>query len=192
MRIKNKIQKGGQYIPTPVLTSFGWHNKGADPLPLATDISAGYNEYIFGRTTPTNDFVVSTGLAGGPPGLQMTMPTGFGGTCGTKMIGGGKESLKKKKMMMEKLRLYEEDKNMHSKEKRLFERKKTEYERKKMKLCEKKIHREIVKMREKREKKMIMEMKKKLMMIEKKKKMMMMMEKKKMMMMEKKKKMIMM
>ena len=88
---KKKNQKGGQYIPTYVLSSNDWHNKATNPIPLATDISVGYNEYIFGRTTPTNDFVVSTGLSEGKYGLEMTMPSGFSGSCGTKMMGGSKQ-----------------------------------------------------------------------------------------------------
>jgi uncharacterized Rmd1/YagE family protein len=38
----------------------------------AVDLNVGVNEYIFGRTTPNNKFVVSTGLVNKPFGVEMT------------------------------------------------------------------------------------------------------------------------
>jgi hypothetical protein len=58
-------------IPLYSETSPDWHNKG-QKLPYAVDLNAGINEYIFGRTTPNNKFVVSTGLVNKPYGIEMT------------------------------------------------------------------------------------------------------------------------
>lgn len=75
---KKKNLKGGsdsnQDIPLPTLTSLDWHNKGQQPIPYTADTSVGINEYQFGRTTPTNNFIVSSGLVLGKDGLEMTAP----------------------------------------------------------------------------------------------------------------------
>jgi hypothetical protein len=62
-------------IPVYSQTSPGWNSiKGEEAgyQPFAVDMDVGYNEYIFGRTTPNNDFVVTTGLVKDPMGFQMT------------------------------------------------------------------------------------------------------------------------
>jgi hypothetical protein len=59
------------HIPLYSDTSPGWHNEG-QKSPYAVDLSVGVNEYTFGRTTPNNKFVVSTGLVNKPFGIEMT------------------------------------------------------------------------------------------------------------------------
>ena len=58
-------------IPLYSETSPDWHNEGQKSS-YAVDLNAGINEYIFGRTTPNNKFVVSTGLVNKPFGIEMT------------------------------------------------------------------------------------------------------------------------
>ena len=58
---KIKKMKGGENIPLYTLTSSDWHNQGMPPS-YAVNLDVGINEYIFGRTTPDNKFVVATGL----------------------------------------------------------------------------------------------------------------------------------
>ena len=91
-----------QTIPTYSLTSPDWHNANQKPIPLATSASAGYNEYIFGRTTPDNKFIVATGLVPGPYGLEMV-----GGSKAKKMkkpVDKFKpDILKLKKILLDKL-----------------------------------------------------------------------------------------
>jgi hypothetical protein len=51
-----------------------WHYPGTpeSQIPYAIDSSAGINEYQFGRTTPDNKFIVSTGLVKTNVGIEMT------------------------------------------------------------------------------------------------------------------------
>jgi hypothetical protein len=80
---KKKIQRGGdQYIPTYTLTTQDWHLSDQVP-PYAVDLNAGINSYVFGRTTPNNDFVVATGLVNNCNGVEM--------------VGGKKKKVKGKK-----------------------------------------------------------------------------------------------
>ena len=61
-------------IPLYTQTSYDWHcNKNQNPKPYAVDLNVGTNEYIFGRVTPDNKFIVSTGLINDPKpyGIQM-------------------------------------------------------------------------------------------------------------------------
>ena len=61
-------------IPLYTQTSYDWHcNKNQNPKPYAVDLNVGTNEYIFGRVTPDNNFIVSTGLINNPKpfGIQM-------------------------------------------------------------------------------------------------------------------------
>lgn len=62
--------KGGQYMQLYSDTSKDWHNKGSIPN-LAVNLDVGINEYTFGRTTPNNNFIVSTGLVKKPYGVEM-------------------------------------------------------------------------------------------------------------------------
>jgi hypothetical protein len=84
--LKNKTQKnlkgGNDGIPLISETSGAWHKSG-EPQDLAVDTNVGINEYVFGRTTPDNKFIVSTGLVDT--------------NLGVKMVGSGKK-LKKKVM----------------------------------------------------------------------------------------------
>jgi glutathione peroxidase-family protein len=66
-----KKMYGGEPIPLYTDTSLDWHNKNADPN-YAVDLNVGVNEYTFGRTTPDNKFIVSTGLVSKPFGIEMT------------------------------------------------------------------------------------------------------------------------
>ena len=59
------------HIPLYSNTSPDWHTEG-QKQPYAVDLNVGVNEYIFGRTTPDNKFVVSTGLVNKPFGIEMT------------------------------------------------------------------------------------------------------------------------
>jgi hypothetical protein len=59
------------HIPLYSNTSPDWHTEG-QKQPYAVDLNVGVNEYIFGRTTPNNKFVVSTGLVNKPFGIEMT------------------------------------------------------------------------------------------------------------------------
>jgi len=61
-------------IPLYTQTSYDWHcKKDQINKPYAVDLNVGTNEYIFGRTTPNNKFIVSTGLINDPRpyGIQM-------------------------------------------------------------------------------------------------------------------------
>ena len=61
-------------IPLYTQTSHDWHcNKNQPNKPYAVDLNVGTNEYIFGRVTPNNKFIVSTGLVNDPKpyGIQM-------------------------------------------------------------------------------------------------------------------------
>ncbi len=70
-------------IPLDTLASPDWVNKGQPqgPPPYAADLSVGVNEYQFGRTTPSGQFVVATGLVPKGPGA-------------IEMIGAGKKKRK--------------------------------------------------------------------------------------------------
>ena len=71
-------------IPLYVQSSHDWHcNKNQNPKPFAVDLNAGTNEYIFGRVTPNNKFIVSTGLVKTPS------------KYGIEMVGGKKSKSKK-------------------------------------------------------------------------------------------------
>jgi hypothetical protein len=59
-----------QNIPLYSLTSNDWANPGAEPS-YAVNLDVGINEYTFSRTTPNNDFIVSTGLVNTPTGIEM-------------------------------------------------------------------------------------------------------------------------
>ena len=71
---KNKITnlKGGSScIPTQIDSSPGWHYRG-QKIDYAVDTTAGINDYIFGRTTPANHFIVASGLAKHDGQIEMT------------------------------------------------------------------------------------------------------------------------
>jgi hypothetical protein len=86
---KRKNMKGGsENIPLYSDTSTDWHIKG-NPSNLAVDLNVGINEYQFGRPTPDNKFVVSTGLVNKPFGVEM--------------VGSGKKRVKKTKKTKESL-----------------------------------------------------------------------------------------
>ena len=73
-------------IPLYTQTTHDWHcNKNQQKKPLAVDLNVGTNEYIFGRVTPNNKFVVSTGLINDPK------------PYGVQMVGGKKKMRKNKK-----------------------------------------------------------------------------------------------
>jgi len=66
-------------IPLYTQTTHDWHcNKNQPNKPFAVDLNVGTNEYIFGRVTPDNKFIVTTGLVKDPK------------PHGIKMIGGKK------------------------------------------------------------------------------------------------------
>ena len=77
-----KMKGGSDNIPLYSDTSTDWHMKGK-PSNLAVDLNVGINEYQFGRPTPDNKFVVSTGLVNKPFGVEM--------------VGSGKKKIKKAK-----------------------------------------------------------------------------------------------
>ena len=58
-------------IPLYTESSPDWTKTGNAPPPYAVGIEVGMNEYIFGRTTPDNKFVVATGLESNPHGIEM-------------------------------------------------------------------------------------------------------------------------
>jgi hypothetical protein len=71
---KNKITnlKGGSScIPTQIDSSPGWHYRG-QKIDYAVDATAGINDYVFGRTTPDNNFIVASGLAKLDGQIEMT------------------------------------------------------------------------------------------------------------------------
>lgn len=78
-----KNMKGGEPMPLYTTTSPDWHDP-QQPSPFAVDLDVGINEYIFGRTTPDNNFVVATGLVNNPEGIEM--------------VGGKKSTTEKKKV----------------------------------------------------------------------------------------------
>jgi hypothetical protein len=69
-------------IPLYVDSSNDWVKPNSNYHPYAVDLSAGVNEYMFGRTTPDNNFIVSTGLIKDNSGIEM--------------VGGSKKKLIKK------------------------------------------------------------------------------------------------
>jgi hypothetical protein len=52
--------KDNIYVDTQ--TSFGWYNQNDVGKMYSVDINAGYNDYMFSRTTPDNKFITTTGL----------------------------------------------------------------------------------------------------------------------------------
>ena len=58
-------------MPLYTVTSKDWANP-EQPHPYAVNLDVGINEYTFGRTTPDNKFVVSTGLVNDDYGIRMT------------------------------------------------------------------------------------------------------------------------
>ena len=62
--------KGGEPINIYTQTSGDW-NSTNNYKSYAVDLDVGINEYIFGRTTPTNQFIVSTGLVNDNQGIRM-------------------------------------------------------------------------------------------------------------------------
>jgi hypothetical protein len=71
---KNKITnlKGGSSpIPTQIDSSPGWHYRG-QKIDYAVDATAGINDYVFGRTTPNNSFIVASGLAKHDGQIELT------------------------------------------------------------------------------------------------------------------------
>ena len=72
---KNKITnlKGGSSspIPTQIDSSPGWHYRG-QKIDYAVDTTAGINDYVFGRTTPDNNFIVASGLAKHDGQIELT------------------------------------------------------------------------------------------------------------------------
>lgn len=52
--------KDNIYVDTQ--TSPGWHMQNDTSKTYAVDINAGYNDYMFSRTTPDNKFITTTGL----------------------------------------------------------------------------------------------------------------------------------
>jgi hypothetical protein len=71
---KNKITnlKGGSSpIPTQIDSSPGWHYRG-QKIDYAVDTTAGINDYVFGRTTPDNHFIVASGLAKHDGQIELT------------------------------------------------------------------------------------------------------------------------
>ena len=70
-------------IPLYTQTTHDWHcNKNQPNKPYAVDLNVGTNEYIFGRVTPDNKFIVTTGLVKDPK------------PYGIKMVGGKKKNKK--------------------------------------------------------------------------------------------------
>lgn len=60
-------------IPLNTIYTPDWTNQGQSrgPPPGAAEMSVGWNEYQFGRTTPDNKFIVATGLVEKPGSLEM-------------------------------------------------------------------------------------------------------------------------
>lgn len=70
-------------IPLYTQTTYDWHcHKKQMPKPYAVDLNVGTNEYVFGRVTPDNKFIVTTGL------VKDAKPHGI------KMVGGKRKSKK--------------------------------------------------------------------------------------------------
>ena len=59
-----------QNIPLYSQTSNDWANVGPEHE-YAVNLDVGINEYIFSRTTPNNDFIVSSGLVNDESGIKM-------------------------------------------------------------------------------------------------------------------------
>jgi len=92
-------KKGGA-IATYADYSKDWTNaEDSGSRNLAVDSSVGYNEYVFGRTTPQNQFVVATGLLEDKTGLLMT--------------GAGLKKSKKKKESVPKKKHWDESKKIN-------------------------------------------------------------------------------
>jgi len=92
--------KGGEPMELYTQTSGDWNNSG-NYKSYAVDLDVGINEYVFGRTTPGNEFVVATGLTNGQQGI--------------KMIGGKKN--KEYKVVNKNVYIYEKKGNKYIKTK---------------------------------------------------------------------------
>jgi hypothetical protein len=89
-RKSKKSMRGGESIPLFTTTSPDWHDAD-QKAPLAVDLNVGINEYQFGRTTPDNKFVESTGVVNTP-------------NC-VEMVGGKKSKKSSSKMLSTKKRM---------------------------------------------------------------------------------------
>jgi hypothetical protein len=75
--------KDNIYVDTQ--TSPGWHMQNDSTKTYAVDINAGYNDYMFSRTTPDNKFITTTGL-------ELNKKTDS-----FELVGGGKKKVKSDK-----------------------------------------------------------------------------------------------
>jgi hypothetical protein len=75
--------KDNIYVDTQ--TSPGWHMQNDPTKTYAVDINAGYNDYMFSRTTPNNKFITTTGL-------ELNKKTDS-----FELVGGGKKKVKSDK-----------------------------------------------------------------------------------------------
>ena len=75
--------KDNIYVDTQ--TSPGWHMQNDTSKTYAVDINAGYNDYMFSRTTPDNKFITTTGL-------ELNKKTNS-----FELVGGGKKKVKSDK-----------------------------------------------------------------------------------------------
>ena len=80
-------------IPLYTQTTHDWHcSKKQHPKPYAVDLNVGTNEYIFGRVTPDNKFIVSTGLVKDPKPYGIKMVGGKKNKKGGNVFNSGKTS----------------------------------------------------------------------------------------------------
>ena len=68
---KNNL-KGGDSIPLSIDFSKDWEYKNSEQTPYSVDLNVGVNEYVFGRTTPDNRFIVSSGIVKNDSGMELT------------------------------------------------------------------------------------------------------------------------
>lgn len=92
--------KGGEPMELYTQTSGDWNNS-ENYKSYAVNLDVGINEYVFGRTTPSNEFVVASGLTNGQHGI--------------KMIGGKKN--KEYKVVNKNVYIYEKKGNKYIKTK---------------------------------------------------------------------------
>ncbi len=65
--------QGSNSIPLYIDNSPDWVKAGNpnQKIPYNVDATLGVNEYVFGRTTPNNDFIVATGFEKNAHGIEM-------------------------------------------------------------------------------------------------------------------------
>jgi len=121
---KNNL-KGGDSIPLAVDFSKDWEYKNSEQTPYSVDLNVGVNEYVFGRTTPDNRFIVSSGIVKNDSGMQLTGGAVSKDKKKKSKIMKKSKTMKKPKTMKKKIIKVDDNKNKLIKiKKELYDEKK--------------------------------------------------------------------